>query len=58
MWGHGKIYPRLVMFPYQAAPMAFEESVTLRMLRLLNTQLTSSRASLRKLNASVKMAQG
>lgn len=46
------------MFPYQAAPMAFEESVTLEMLRLLNTQLTSSRASLRKLNASVKMAQG
>lgn len=45
VWGHGEMYPRLVMFPYRAAPMAFEESVTLEMPLLLNTQLTSSRAS-------------
>lgn len=58
VWGHGEIYPRSVTFPCQAAPMTFEESVTLEMLRLLNTQLASSRASPRKLETAVKMAQG
>lgn len=58
VWGHGEMYPRLVMLPFQAAPMTFEESVTLEMLRLLNTQLMSSRVSPRKLDTSVKMALG
>lgn len=58
VWEHGEEYPRLVMFPYQAAPMTFEESVTLEILGLLNTQLMSSKTSPRKLDASVKMALG
>lgn len=38
--------------------MTLEESVTLELLRLLDTWLSSSRSSLRKLDASVKVAQG
>lgn len=49
---HGEMYPRLGMFPYQAAPVTLEESVTLELLRLLDTWLSSSRSSPRKLDAS------
>lgn len=55
---HGEMYPRWQGIPYQAAPMTLKEPVTLELLKLLDTWLSSSRSSPRKLDASMKMAQG
>lgn len=52
------MYPRWRVVPYQAAPVTLKEPVTLELLRLLDTWLSSSRSSPRKLDASMKVAQG